>query len=169
MESQTVTTETGNGNFNLNGDWNSLAFTYWAARNEADSGNDRPFGSEMRFFINEFNVENHWIYGQYMEDNFANRHTLGLSADGSAYSGFIGSFTLWNFRLNGFQYISWVNGDGSCPSCTSMCPTNATYMDCAFNNMWDTDAIQANCNAADRICATNCPVGNFYEPNSGLC
>ena len=169
MESQTVTTETGNGNFNLNGDWNSLAFTYWAARNEADSGNDRPFGSEMRFFINEFNVENHWIYGQYMEDNFANRHTLGLSADGSAYNGFIGSFTLWNFRLNGFQYISWVNGDGSCPSCTSMCPTNATYMDCAFNNMWDTDAIQANCNAADRICATNCPVGNFYEPISGLC
>jgi hypothetical protein len=130
--SSTVSTEIGNGAFSMNEAWNSFGFTYWAERNEGDIGNGKPFGSEIQYFFNEFTVEIHWMYALYMEDSFSYRHTLGLSADGSAYNGYIAQWTFWNFRIDYFAWISYVSGVTGCPSCSSMCPTDGDYMTCAY-------------------------------------
>ena len=166
--SSTVSTEIGNGAFSMNGAWNSFGFTYWAARDEEDLVG-RPFGNEIRYFINEFTLEIHWYYPYYMEDSFSYRHTLGLSADGSAYNGYIAQWTFWNFRIDYYAWISWVSGVTGCPSCSSMCPTDGDYMTCAYTQDWDQATIQVSCSVDDHHCAVDCPLGNYYDNDSGNC
>lgn len=106
-----------------------------------------------------------------MEDSFSYQHTIGSSDNGSSYVGFIGSITIFNFQVTGFENITYINGGGQCSTCSSFCPSDYEYISCVDACNWDLTSTCVTEGCLDEklpTCVSQCPVGTFLTEN-GSC